>query len=200
MRPVLFDGFLVANLALWALGTLLLFRRPLAIQRAELSLSELLLYGSLAATVLVLLWSRLRRFPWRPSLLVIVQAAGLASVSGFFVVSDGKRLYDCAPLSIPYDKVVHFVSAAVAALAVGALFAWLGIRLPRLEATVVVLVVLGGGAAWEIVEYLAKTVFTNVGVGAYDNNMQDLVANLAGGVFARALPERWRHAVERVDG
>ncbi len=200
MKPVLFDSLAVANLALWALGTLFLFRRPLAIQRAELSAAELLLYGSLAAAALVLLWRRLRRLPWSPALLLLVQAAALAAVSGFFVLPDGRRLYDGALLSIPWDKLVHFLAAAVAALAVGALFGWLGIRLPRLESTVVVLVVLGGGAVWEIVEYAVKSVFTHVGVGAYDNNMQDLVANLAGGVFSRALPARWRRAVERAGG
>jgi hypothetical protein len=198
MKPALFDGFVLANLALWGLGARFLFRRPLAFHRAELSLAELFLYASLIALVLALIWSRLRRLPWRPALLALVQGALLTSIAGFAVIADGRRLYDCSWLSLPFDKIVHFLCAAVAALGVGALFSALGLRFLRLEGTVVVLVVLGGGAIWEILEYLVKTVFTDVGVGAYDNNMQDLVANLVGGLFARALPARWRHALERV--
>ena len=44
-----------------------------------------------------------------------------------------------------------------------------------------------------------KPVFTDVGVGAYDNSMQDLVTNLAGELFAGALPARWGHAFGPVD-
>jgi hypothetical protein len=43
-----------------------------------------------------------------------------------------------------------------------------------------VLVVLGLGAIIEIVEYIVVLTVPQNGVGGYDNNMQDLLANLAG--------------------
>jgi hypothetical protein len=199
MKPVLFDGFALVNLALWGLGAQFLFRRPLAFHRAELSFAELLLYGGVVAAAGILLWTRLRRVSWRPALLALVEIALLSSIAGFVVAGDGTRLYDRTWMSIPVDKLVHFACAAVAAIGVGALFAALGMRPARLEGLFVVLVVLGGGAAWEIVEYLVKTAFTDVGVGAHDNNMQDLVANLLGSLAARALPARIRHVLERVE-
>jgi hypothetical protein len=44
----------------------------------------------------------------------------------------------------------------------------------------VLLVVLGLGAVIEIVEYVVVLTVPRNGVGGYDNNMQDLIANLCG--------------------
>jgi len=119
MKPVLFDGFALVNLALWGLGAQFLFRRPLAFHRAELSFAELLLYGGVVAVAGILLWTRLRRVSWRPALLALVEIALLSSIAGFVVAGDGTRLYDRTWMSIPVDKLVHFACAAVAAIGVG---------------------------------------------------------------------------------
>ena len=197
MRPRPFDLVVAGNLGLWALGARFLFRRPRVLDRADLSAAELFLYASVVALAAALLWRRLRRLPWPPPLLALVQLALLASVGGYAVVGEGgRRVYDLSFLSVPADAAVHFLSAAVATLAVGFALEALGQRPRRLEGLIVVFLVLGGGAAWEILEYAAKTTFTEVGVGAYDNNMRDLVANLAGALSTRFLPARWRRAVE----
>ena len=193
-----FDVLALINLTLWALMAWFVYRRRLALHRGEPSLTEFFFYATLSAVVLALIWAGLRRFLWHPALLVMVEIALLSCFAGALVLPDGTRLYDQVWLSIRFDKVVHFSSALVLALVTGALFNAFGIRLRRLQGAVIVLVVLGGGTLWEIVEYLVVKTFPENGVGLYDNNMQDLIANLAGGLSSRVLPVRWREAIQRV--
>jgi hypothetical protein len=49
-----------------------------------------------------------------------------------------------------------------------------------LQGLVIILIVLGVGAFIEISEYIVMKTVPGNGVGGYDNNMQDLMANLAG--------------------
>ena len=86
---------------------------------------------------------------------------------------------------IHYDHLVHAFGMGAAGLAV-----WEATR--RMLAAdggmrAAVVVVLGAntvGALIEIGEYLASLTLTEVRVGAYANNMQDLIANLVGALVA----------------
>jgi hypothetical protein len=59
----------------------------------------------------------------------------------------------------------------------------LDLKLHYLESVFIVSVVLGLGAIIEIIEYIDTRTIPNHGVGGYDNNMQDLIANLIGGLL-----------------
>jgi uncharacterized membrane protein YjdF len=157
---------------------------------------EFLVYAAaiLAAIGFGWLFLRLVRFPnW---ILALMQLGILAHFAGGLVTVGGVRLYDIDVLGLPFDKYVHalnsFAGAAVAA------------RLidpprdhPHMREVLILLVVLGGGAGVEIIEYMAKNSMSGTGVGDYDNNMQDLVANLVGGLLylAAAAAARIRHGV-----
>ncbi len=200
MRVRRFDFFALANFTLWAWMAWAVHRKRLAFFRGEPSLAEFFFYASLMTVLLALTWVCLRRFAWHPVLLGVVEVVIVVAIAAGVVTADGTRLYDCVVLSIRFDKYVHLCGSLVAALGVGAILNAFGARPRRLAGAVIVLVVLGGGAIWEIVEYLVVRTFPDAGVGAYDNNMQDLIANLAGGLLSRALPYRWREALERVPG
>ena len=193
-----FDILALIDVTLWAWMAWSVQRKRLAFFRGEFSQTEFFFYASLITVVLVLSWASLRRFAWHPALLGMVEVAALVAILAGLVTTDGTRLYDCVLFSIRFDKYVHLICSLVAALGVGAILTAFGARPRRLEGAVIVLVVLGGGAIWEIVEYLVVRTFPDAGVGAYDNNMQDLMANLAGGLLSRALPRRWRDALEWV--
>ncbi len=198
MRVRRFDVLALLNFTLWAWMAWFVHRKRLALFRGESGQAEFFFYASLVTLALALTWASLRRFNWNPALLGMVEVGILVAIAAGLVTADGSRLYDCVLLSIRFDKYVHLVCSLVAALGVGAILNAFGARSRRLEGAVIVLVVLGGGAIWEIVEYLVVRTFPDAGVGAYDNNMQDLIANLAGGLLSRALPRRWRDALERV--
>ncbi len=100
--------------------------------------------------------------------------------SGAFVQIEGGRLYDAHVLGLRYDKYVHFVNAFSATLLVGRLFQIQSIALTRVNSVLLMLVVLGLGAVIEIVEYVVVLTVPANGVGGYDNNMQDLMANFCG--------------------
>jgi uncharacterized membrane protein YjdF len=110
--------------------------------------------------------------------------------SGAFVQIDGARLYDAHVFGIQYDKYVHFVNSFSATLLVSRLFQIQHIALTRVNNVFLMLVVLGMGAIIEIVEYMVVLTVPNNGVGGYDNNMQDLMANFCGALcflFVRSV-------------
>ena len=80
------------------------------------------------------------------------------------------------------------------ALLVSRLLPMVALRSAWIHALAVVLVVLGLGAVVEIVEYLVVLTVPEHGVGGYDNNMQDLIANALGASLAMVLRGVWRAA------
>jgi hypothetical protein len=106
---------------------------------------------------------------------------------------DGVRLYDHFFFDLRFDKYVHFYNSFTAALVVRHIVQALDLRLRGAENLAIVLIVLGLGATIEIVEYGVTRSLPLNGVGGYDNNLQDLIANLGGGlcywsVFGLVIP------------
>ena len=199
LRP--FDWFALFNLVvLAAVGATAYHARFVSLRGSDNPM-EFAMYAALTAAAFGLLWRLARNVPVRAALLTLVQFALLLHFAGGLVHLHGVRLYDirlcdCPTLDFRYDKLVHFCSAAIWASVVTTVLRVGGHRLRRLEALVVVLVVLGLGTTWEIVEYIAVKTIPGAGVGGYDNNMQDLAANLCGAVASRLLPASWRNPFE----
>ena len=148
---------------------------------------EYLIYASGILTIIFLLWWWFRRYRFEVWLLLLLQIGILMHFTGAFVNADGKRIYELYFLGLRYDKYVHFYNAFVVSMLVWKLFHLDRAATTLLSSLSVVLSVLGLGAVVEIVEYgIAKTLAVN-GVGDYDNNMQDLIANFIGSSLSTCL-------------
>ncbi len=200
LRP--FDWFAMLNVVLLALMGVFSYYTRFVRFRGEDNGIEFALYAVLAGVILAALWRGLRRLPARPMLLVLVEVGVLLHFAGGLLHVHGLRLYQIPLVDLPnvdfrFDKIVHFTNALIGCMAVGALFRAFRIRLGALEGFSIVLVVLGLGTVWELVEYLAVRTLPVTGVGGYfdrlyDNNMQDLIANLCGGLASLLVPVSWR--------
>ena len=120
------------------------------------------------------------------SVLVMLSIVGFGHMAGANLYFSGVLLYEQALFGfIRYDQLIH-----VAGLGTAGLIVWEATR--RMLAAdggtkAAVVVILGAnsvGAVIEIGEYLATLTLPDTRVGAYANNMQDLIANLLGSLIA----------------
>lgn len=148
--------------------------------RGAANIHEFFLYATVLVAGVVLLWRAFRGYRFGAGLLLLVQAGILAHFAGAFVQWDGRRLYDFAIAGLRYDKYVHFANAFIAVRVVRHIVERHGVRIDGLVSMLLGMTVLGLGAVVEIVEYLVVRTVPGNGVGGYDNNMQDLIANALG--------------------
>jgi glucan phosphoethanolaminetransferase (alkaline phosphatase superfamily) len=188
------DVFAALNVVLFGVMCAVVYYDRFVHYRGPGNLHEFFLYAAAIVALIVAAWYRLRRYALRTSALVLVQTGIAAHFAGAFVPVGGGRLYDAILFGIRYDKGVHFFNAFVASWLLAHVFEVLGVQLLWLRALVVLLTVLGLGAVVEIVEYVVVLTVQGNGVGGYDNNMQDMIGNLAGGLtFAIVASARARH-------
>lgn len=190
LRPL--DVATVLNLALFGLACALRYWDRWLRYRGPGNLAEFLVYAAVIAAGFVVIWYGLRRGPWSWGLVALIEAPVLLHFAGVLLSIDGGRLYDWAVAGVRFDKLVHLVSAAAVTVAVRRILRWREARLGDLEPLAIVLIVLGLGAFWEMVEYVVMRTVPGAGVGLYDNNLQDLVANLVGSGTAVLLHRRVR--------
>lgn len=176
------DYFVVLNMFLFMLMCWAVYYDRLVAYRGVGNLHEFFLYACAIISTIFVIWWYLRRLPFPTWLLFIIQIGILMHFAGAFFPIEGGRMYDAIILGLRYDKYVHAFNAFAGAALVRHLFKKTDSRSP-LMATVVVMVVLGAGAVVEIVEYLVSLTVKHNGVGSYDNNMQDLIANLFGALL-----------------
>ncbi|MDE0138980.1 MAG: hypothetical protein OXM57_02420 [bacterium] len=118
--------------------------------------------------------------------LVLLCIVGFCHMAGANLEISGSILYRQVWFGlVRYDHLVHVFGLGAAGLAVWEatrrmLAAGSGIR----AAVVVILGANTVGALIEIGEYLASVTLGEVRLGAYANNMQDLIANLVGSLVA----------------
>ena len=143
-------------------------------------IEEFFVYAGAILAAIFVLWRVFRRYSFDTTILVLMQIGILMHFSGAFVLTEEGRLYDAHLAGIRYDKYVHFVNAFAGALLVSHLFRFQGIPLTRINQVLLLFVVLGLGGLVEIVEYIVVLTVPQNGVGGYDNNMQDLIANFFG--------------------
>ena len=197
LRPL--DWVVLVNCCLFAVMVVLFYWDRLVAYRRSANLREFFVYACVYAVFLGWLWSRLRTLPVRWRLLVAGEFGLLFHFAGGLRFHAGRRLYDVMLLDwgdFRFDKLVHVVDSVVVGLVVGAILRAFRVRLGKLRVPVMLLAIVGAGALWEIAEYLVVKSFPDSGVGGYDNNMQDMIANLAGACVYVLLPERWRLALE----
>lgn len=174
------DFFAMINIGLFLIMCVFRYYARFIHYRGIEHIEEFFVYAVVIISSIVFLWWIFRHYAFDAMILVLLQIGIVMHFSGAFVQIDGARLYDALVLGVRYDKYVHFVNAFSATLLVGRLFQIQGITLTRVNSVLLMLVVLGLGAVIEIVEYLVVLSVPHNGVGGYDNNMQDLIANFCG--------------------
>ena len=175
-----FDLFAAVNLLLFLVLCVFRYYARFIEYRGIEHIEEFFIYAGVILFGILILWTVFRHYTIDPVVLIFLQVGIVMHFCGAFVLIDGGRLYDASLLGIRYDKYVHFVNAFAATALVARLFQIQHIPLTRVNRLFVLLVVLGLGAVIEIVEYVVVLTVPRNGVGGYDNNMQDLIANLCG--------------------
>ena len=176
------DGFVAVNTVLFLVMAAVRYQDRFVAYWGHDHLEEFFLYSAAILVAIGVLWRIVRRYHLDLAVLLVVQAGILLHYAGGFVPVDGRRLYDVYLLGIRYDKYVHLFNGFAAAFLMARLFRIQGIVLTPVNRTLLVFVVLGLGGIVEIVEYLVMLTLPKAGVGGYDNNMRDLIANLCGSV------------------
>ena len=181
------DIFVVINAFLFLVLCVFRYHARFIAFRGAGHVEEFFVYAGVILAGILFLWWAFRRHPFDGPVLVLLQVGILMHFAGAFVGIDAGRLYDAHLLGIRYDKYVHLVNAFAIAFLMGRLFRIQGIAFTRLNGILLLLAVLGLGAIIEMVEYGVVLTFVNNGVGGYDNNMQDLLANFCGSLIYLAL-------------
>ncbi len=174
------DVFAMVNMVLFLIMCVFRYYARFIHYRGIEHIEEFFVYAAVIICSILLLWWIFRHYAFDAMILVLLQIGIAMHFSGAFVQIEGGRLYDAHVLGLRYDKYVHFVNAFSATLLVGRLFQIQSIALTRVNSVLLMLVVLGLGAVIEIVEYVVVLTVPANGVGSYDNNMQDLMANFCG--------------------
>lgn len=178
VKPV--DVFTAFNLLLFLVMCFVVYYERFTEYRGPGNIHEFFLYAFLLTAGIFWGWRFFRNYSFPVYLLLLIQLGVLLHFAGGFLPINGGRLYDSILFDIRFDKIVHFVNAFIGAVLANHLLNVVGVRIPRFRGIVLILIVLGFGAIIEIAEYLVMLTIPNSGVGGYDNNMIDLIANFLG--------------------
>lgn len=154
--------------------------------RPQGNFAEFFVYGTVIFLAILVGWWALRRFPFTLFALVTLELGILLHFAAGLTRAGGARLYDVElgvslfDYPLRFDKIVHLFNGFAGCIAVMEVAYFMKIRVPRGLTFFVCMSVLGMGALVEVVEYFVVKTVPHNGVGDYDNNMTDLVANLLG--------------------
>jgi hypothetical protein len=145
---------------------------------------------SIIIVVSFVIYWKLGRLEISWPILIALQVGVIMHFTGGMILN-GTRVYDLQLGLIRYDKLVHFWNALVGFFFWRLAFKQWKIDLGKMEIPILILVVLGCGAVLEIAEYIGLFFVKPLAIkqDLYNNNMQDLVANLLGG-FTAAIVEK----------
>jgi hypothetical protein len=186
------DVFVMINAVLYFLMCAFVYFHRFIEYRGVGNLHEFFIYAVVIFSAILIAWWYMRDFFIDNSILILIQVGIAIHFAGAFVPFDGQRLYDAYFLGIRYDKYVHLINSFITAAVTSYVLTMLKAQLPLGRNLAILLIVLGMGALIEIMEYLVMLTVENAGVGSYDNNMQDLISNFAGGLlYIIATSMRW---------
>jgi hypothetical protein len=166
---------------------------PLTMLYTGINIGLFILFGVLS------IWAK-----WPLHALWAVSLVGLGNMLGGVILVNGEPLYIAEVIGpIRYDKVFHAAAAgAMVIIAWEAMKKWAGndFSYEPMLFVMTFLVVMGGGAAVEIAEFIGSSA-SDVSVGDYGNNALDLVANATGaavGIGVVWWVEQRRHVTSDV--
>jgi len=176
------DVFVAFNVVLFSFMCVFVYYDRFIVYRGKENIMEFFVYAVLIMGAIFFAWRALRSYPFSVPILLLIELGILMHFAGGLVQLNGTRLYNNLFFGLRYDKYVHFCNSLFGALVVKDFFDRRKMKLYNFTSLTVILIVLGFGSAIEIVEYAVTKTVHNNGVGGYDNNMQDLIANLTGGL------------------
>ena len=185
-RLTIFDLFGSFNAVLFVILASTSYWHRFLQYKTRANLSEFMVYASAFFVAILVAWVLLRRLRISPLVLVLFELGILIHFAAGLISPGGRRLYDVElgimffDYPLRFDKVVHFFNAFVGCAVTLELLCLLKARIPRVLILMVCLIVLGAGAVIEIIEYVVVKTIPHNGVGDYDNNLTDLLANLVG--------------------
>lgn len=184
-----FDCFILFNSLLFLLMCIFVYYDRFIAYRGAGNVVEFFIYASVIFAIIAVSWYKFRYLNVNLPILIMIEFGILMHFAGAFIQVDGHRLYDSRFFEIRYDKYVHFTNAMIATFVT--IFVFLKRKLPdtHFVLLVAVLTVLGLGGINEIVEFIVTLTVKHNGVGAYNNNMLDLVANFCGSTTAALIYE-----------
>jgi len=143
-------------------------------------INEFFVYAILILMAILLAWRITRFISVSAQLLILLQIGIVINFAGGLIVLNDNRLYDNIFFGLRYDKYVHIINAFIGGILFWELyFKRLNLKL-WIKNLQLIILVLGIGAVFEIIEYLVSLTIDINGVGNYDNNMQDLISNFIG--------------------
>jgi hypothetical protein len=187
------DWFLALNSGLFLVMLVVRYYDRFVELRGAAYIHEFFIYAVIILAGIGVFWRYFRHCHFPTALLLAIEIGILMHFAGAFVYIDHQRLYAHLFFGIRYDKYVHCTNAFVGAWLAWHLFQLRGIPLDGLNIFIVLLTVLGVGTCIEIAEYLVSKTVAHNGVGGYDNNLQDLIANGCGGALALAIRRALAH-------
>lgn len=185
------DLFAALNLTLFVMMCIVVYYDRFISFRGKVNIHEFYIYATVIIALIIYSWQRFRLFKIPTYLLMMVELGILLHFSGGFVEIGDHRLYDVRLFHIRYDKFVHFYNSMAAMAVILTLVRRYGLNLGLLCYPIAVLSVLGLGAIVEIIEFFVTLTVPHNGVGTYNNNMLDLVANFIGSLSAAAFDYRF---------
>jgi len=187
MKITNLDAFTLLNTFFFIIMCYLVYYDRFISYRGVANIYEFFFYASVIISIVIVAWYKFRYLQVRLSLLILIEIGILMHFSGAFIQIDGHRLYDSRFFDIRYDKFVHFTNAMIATFITLHIFSKRELPDSKFILLLAVLTVLGLGAVVEMVEYVVTLTVKHNGVGAYNNNMLDLVSNFFGSIFAVIL-------------
>jgi len=178
-----YDVFAGVNLVLIFVFSVLVYYPKFVAYKGSGHYKEFAIYAVVLMVLILLAWNALRNLRPPVWVLVLLQVGILLHFAGGYVYPDGLRLYDRFVLGVRFDKVVHLYNAFAISFLLDHLLPDFQPLSRHIRRAIVLLMVLGLGSFVEIVEYIVVRTVPGAGVGAYDNNLQDLIANLTGGLL-----------------
>lgn len=182
------DIFVLFNSILFFFMAKMVYYDRFILYRGVTNIHEFFFYAVVIYAVMFFFWIQLRHVEIPKYILFLFEVMILLHFSAAFIMIDGHRLYDFRFEGIRFDKVVHFTNAFIGTVITLYFFKKNHCDIStKFIMMMTVFVVLGIGAIIEIAEFIVVMTVPHNGVGAYTNNMLDLVANFIGSVLSILL-------------
>jgi len=181
------DLFTFFNSLLFFMMTKFVYYDRFITYKGAANIHEFFFYAAVIYAVILFFWIKLRHVKIPLYILILFEMMILLHFSAAFIEVNGHRLYDLRIFEIRFDKFVHFFNALIGTIITFYFFQKNQCKITTFMMMMTVFSVLGVGAIIEIAEYIVTLTVEHNGVGAYNNNMLDLVANFFGSVTAVLL-------------
>lgn len=178
----------ITNKDLFAIGNILLFIwlcyavyfERFIHYRGREHLWEFFVYAVAILIVILFAWILTRQINIHSKLLIFAEIIILIHFAGGLIILNESRLYDNIFFGIRFDKYSHIIQTFMGGFILYELhFKKLNLKW-WIKDIQLMMMILGIGAVFEIVEYLVTLTVDINGVGDYDNNMQDMISNFIG--------------------